>query len=120
LPAGIGGPGEDVQAPLVIAGCEVSWLQPFPGSLLDTQPLDPAAIVSSRASVRLAFVAAPQRAVLLLRDVLGWRAAEVADLLGTTTAAVNSKTHRQGAAAPGRGRDSKSPPATRSTTCRQE
>jgi RNA polymerase sigma-70 factor, ECF subfamily len=100
LPSGLGGPSEDVAAPLVTAGSEVRWLQPIPGTLLGTEPVDPAAVVVSRGSVRLAFVAAlqhlpaRQRAVLILRDVLAWRAGEVAEMLGTTTVAVNSALQR--------------------------
>jgi RNA polymerase sigma-70 factor (ECF subfamily) len=99
LPSGLGGPAEDPEAPLV-AGPEVPWLQPFPDALLAGEHEDPAAAAVSRAGIRLAFVAAlqylsaRQRAVLILRDVLGWSAAQVADLLGTTTAAVNSGLRR--------------------------
>jgi RNA polymerase sigma-70 factor (ECF subfamily) len=99
LPSGLGGPAEDPEAPLV-AGPEVPWLQPFPGTLLAGEREDPAAVAVSRAGIRLAFVAAlqylsaKQRAVLILRDVLEWPAAEVADLLGTTTTAVNSGLRR--------------------------
>jgi len=102
LPSGLGGPAEDAAAPLV-AGPEVPWLQPFPGGLtggLTSGPEDPAAVAASRAGIRLAFVAAlqflsaKQRALLILRDVLEWPAAEVAELLGTTTTAVNSGLRR--------------------------
>jgi RNA polymerase sigma-70 factor (ECF subfamily) len=100
LPSGLGGPAEDPEAPLVAAGPEVAWLQPFPGALLAREHEDPAAVAVSRAGIRLAFVAAlqylsaRQRAVLILRDVLEWPAAEVANLLGTTTTAVNSGLRR--------------------------
>ena len=100
LPSGLGDPSEDPQTPLTTAGSEVRWLQPMPGGLLGTQPDDPAAVVTSRGSVRLAFIAAlqhlpaRQRAVLILRDVLAWQAGEVAELLGTTTTAVNSALQR--------------------------
>ena len=99
LPSGLGGPAEDPEAPLV-AGPEVPWLQPFPGALLAGEGEDPAAVAASRAGIRLAFVAAlqylsaRQRAVLILRDVLEWSAAQVAELLGTTTTAVNSGLRR--------------------------
>jgi RNA polymerase sigma-70 factor (ECF subfamily) len=69
----------------------VPWLEPLP---------DTAEVVESRESVRLAFVAAlqhlspRQRAVLVLRDVLQWRAAEVAEAVGSSTAAVNSLLQR--------------------------
>jgi RNA polymerase sigma-70 factor (ECF subfamily) len=99
LPSGLGGPAEDPEAPVVV-GPEVPWLQPFPDALLAAEREDPAAVAVSRAGIRLAFVAAlqylsaRQRAVLILRDVLEWPAAEVADLLGTTTTAVNSGLRR--------------------------
>ena len=101
LPSGLGGPTENLDAPLV-AGTEMPWLQPFPGALLAGEGEDPAAAAVSRAGIRLAFVAAlqylsaRQRAMLILRDVLEWPAAEVADLLGTTTTAVNSGVRRAG------------------------
>jgi len=94
LPAGLGAPDEDPAAALV-AGPEVPWLQPFPGA-----PADPANAVVAREGIRLAFVAAlqylsaRQRAVLIMRDVLDWPAAEAADLLGMTTTAVNSALRR--------------------------
>jgi RNA polymerase sigma-70 factor, ECF subfamily len=99
LPSGLGGPADDPEAPLM-AGPEVPWLQPFPGALLAAEREDTAAVAVSRAGIRLAFVAAlqylsaRQRAVLILRDVLEWPAAEVANLLGTTTTAVNSGLRR--------------------------
>ncbi len=98
LPSGLGGPG-DPEAPVVPAP-EVPWLQPFPDALLTGEHEDPAAVAVSRAGIRLAFVAALQhlsgrpRAMLILRDVLEWPAARVADLLGTTTTAVNSGVRR--------------------------
>ena len=81
---------------------EVTWLEPVPDSVVwGGSADDPAAEVVDRESVRLAFVAAlqhltpPQRAILILRDVLAWQASEVADLLGMSTAAVNSSLQRQ-------------------------
>jgi RNA polymerase sigma-70 factor (ECF subfamily) len=98
LPSGLGGAAEDPQAQLVSAP-EVPWLQPFPDPLLAGYE-DPAAVTVTRTGIRLAFVAALQylsareRAVLILRDVLDFPAAEAADLLGTTTTAVNSGLRR--------------------------
>ena len=100
LPSGLGSPGEDPAAPPATPQPEVPWLQPMPGALVSAGPADPASIVTSRMSMRLAFIAAlqylpaRQRAVLILRDVLQWRAAEVAGLLGTTTTAVNGMLDR--------------------------
>ncbi|HEX9033161.1 MAG TPA: sigma-70 family RNA polymerase sigma factor [Streptosporangiaceae bacterium] len=100
LPSGLGGPAESPDGPLLAGQADVPWLQPIPDALVGADPADPASIVGSRMSVRLALIAAlqylpaRQRAVLILRDVLQWRAAEVADLLGTTTTAVNSMLRR--------------------------
>jgi RNA polymerase sigma-70 factor (ECF subfamily) len=99
LPSGLGAPGEDPEQPLVPA-FDVPWLQPMPDSMVAMRPGDPEARVAVRGSLRLAFVAAMQylparqRAVLILRDVLEFSAVEVADLLTTTPAAVNSALQR--------------------------
>jgi len=99
LPSGVGAPGEDPRAP-VIAAPDVPWLQPMPDGWLGETPDDPAAVAAARAGIRLALVAAwqylpaRQRAFLILRDVLQWPAADVADLLGTSTTAVNSGLRR--------------------------
>jgi RNA polymerase sigma-70 factor (ECF subfamily) len=99
LPSGLGGPSGDPEVALVRQP-EVPWLQPVPDALIGAQAGDPATIVASRGSIRLAFIAAlqylpaRQRAVLILRDVLAWRAAEVAEMLGISTTAVNSLLQR--------------------------
>jgi RNA polymerase sigma-70 factor (ECF subfamily) len=100
LPSGLGGPSDDPEETSRPRLPEVPWLQPAPDVLFGAAPGDPAAIVEARQTMRLGFIAAlqhlpgRQRAVLILRDVLSWRAGEVADLLGTTTAAVNSALQR--------------------------
>jgi RNA polymerase sigma-70 factor (ECF subfamily) len=99
LPSGLGGPRDDPEGPLIPA-LEVPWLQPFPDAMLGVDRNDPATILVSQGSLRLAFVAAlqylpaRQRAILILRDVLDLSAAEVADLLNTTSVAVNSALQR--------------------------
>ena len=97
LPSGLGTPDSDPHAELV-QRAEVPWLEPMPDA--EAAPADPAEIVGSRESVRLAFVAAlqhlppRQRAVLVLREVLQWKAAEVGNAIGASTAAVNSLLQR--------------------------
>jgi RNA polymerase sigma-70 factor (ECF subfamily) len=99
LPTGLGQEAADPFATLVQQP-EVPWLEPVPDVLVHDLPDDPATMVTSRETIRLAFVAAlqhlppRQRAVLVLREVLAWRAAEVAEALGTSTAAVNSMLQR--------------------------
>jgi RNA polymerase sigma-70 factor (ECF subfamily) len=99
LPSGLGAPSADPHAELAERP-EVPWLEPVPDAMVGASPADPASIVTSRASIRLALITAlqylpsRQRVVLIMRDVLGWRAAEVAELLGITTVAVNSMLQR--------------------------
>ena len=82
---------------------EIPWLQPYPDRLLDeVVPPDeePDAVVVSRETIELAFLAAlqvlppRQRAALILRDVMGWPASETASLLETSVAAANSALQR--------------------------
>jgi RNA polymerase sigma-70 factor (ECF subfamily) len=97
LPSGLTGPSDDPYAPPVPAGPEVSWVQPFPDALVAG---DPAAVVVEREDLRLALIAslqhlpARQRAVLLLRDVLTFPAADVAAVLDISVPAVKSALQR--------------------------
>jgi RNA polymerase sigma-70 factor (ECF subfamily) len=99
LPSGLGAPSSDPVAELAQSP-ELPWLEPVPDTMVGAAPDDPAAIVTSRESIRLALITAlqhlppRQRTVLIMRDVLSWRAAEVAELLGVTTVAVNSMLQR--------------------------
>jgi RNA polymerase sigma-70 factor (ECF subfamily) len=80
---------------------ETTWIEPVPDVLVSSDGGgDPATVAQSRESIRLAFVAAlqhlppRQRAALILCEVLHWKAAEVAELLDTSVAAVNSSLQR--------------------------
>ncbi|HWD79247.1 MAG TPA: sigma-70 family RNA polymerase sigma factor [Kribbella sp.] len=91
LPSGLVSATEDAQAPIELS-TDVSWLQPF--------PTDPASAMVAQGSLRLALIAAMQylparqRAVLVLRDVLDWPVADIAEALETTATSVNSALQR--------------------------
>ncbi len=99
LPAGLGAPSDDPEGELGSLPA-ATWMEPLPDALSGAGGADPAMVVVDREGVRLALVAAlqllppRQRTVLLVRDVLGWPAADVAGLLDTSTAAVNSALQR--------------------------
>ncbi|HEY2222863.1 RNA polymerase subunit sigma-70 [Actinomycetospora sp.] len=101
LPSGLTGPydGPD-RAPECAGPDEVRWLEPLPDAWIAPAADDPAAVVIARESLRLALVAglqhlpARQRAILILREVLAFSAAETAAVLDTTVAAVKSGLQR--------------------------
>jgi RNA polymerase sigma-70 factor (ECF subfamily) len=87
----------------VAPAVEITWLQPFPDRLLDgvaPSEEEPDAVVVAKETIELAFLAAVQllpprqRAVLILRDVLGWSAKETASLLETSVQSANSALQR--------------------------
>jgi len=101
LPSGLTGPYDGpARPPGSVAPEEVSWLEPLPDGWTAPPADDPSAVVIARESLRLALIAglqhlpARQRAILILRDVLAFSAAETAEVLDTTTAAVKSGLQR--------------------------
>jgi RNA polymerase sigma-70 factor (ECF subfamily) len=96
------------------------WLEPYPDALIGDVESSPEARFEARESIALSFVAGlqglptQQRAALVLRDVLGFSAAEVAEMLGSTPASVNSALQRARAAfAPSRDREHATLPRSR-------
>jgi RNA polymerase sigma-70 factor (TIGR02960 family) len=101
LPSGLAGPYDGLNhSPSPVTAEKISWLEPLPDAWIAPPADDPAAVAIARESLRLALIAclqylpARQRAILILREVLAFSAAETAQILGTTTAAVKSGLQR--------------------------
>ena len=94
---------QSLESPQAADPNAVDWLQPYPDQLLDqiaSSDSEPDTLVIARETIELAYLAAiqylppKQRAILILRDALGWSAKEAASLLDESVAAVNSALHR--------------------------
>ncbi|TMF38196.1 MAG: sigma-70 family RNA polymerase sigma factor [Chloroflexi bacterium] len=94
---------QSLESPQAAGSNAVDWLQPYPDRLLDqvaSSDSEPDAVVIAKETIELAYLAAiqylppRQRAVLILRDALGWSAKEAANLLDESVASVNSALHR--------------------------
>ena len=94
------GPARSADTPLPAPLPEATWIEPIPEDRVLPETSDPAEVAELRDSIRLAFVTAlqhlppKQRAVLILREVLRWKASEVAELLDTSVQSVNSALQR--------------------------
>jgi RNA polymerase sigma-70 factor (ECF subfamily) len=109
------GPASTAESALGHGLPEHMWVQPIADPRVLAAEADPAAVADSRETLRLAFVAAlqhlppRQRAVLILREVLRWQASEVAELLDTSVASVNSALKRARATLDGLDLDTSGP-----------
>jgi RNA polymerase sigma-70 factor, ECF subfamily len=94
------GPAQSADTPLPAPLPEATWIEPVPEDRVVPEMSDPADVAELRSSIRLAFITAlqhlppNQRAVLILREVLRWKANEVAELLDTSVQSVNSALQR--------------------------